>query len=116
MKLKLMALVAAAVAMPALAQTAPPSDTLTEVIAKGVTITVAQMSMTGDVAYKADGTFSGFDGQYEGTYKVDGAKLCITAAAVGQDNACIEYPTGKKSGDKFKVTDPAVGELEITIK
>jgi len=41
MKLKLIALVAAAVAMPALAQT-PPSDTLTEVISKGVTITVAR--------------------------------------------------------------------------
>lgn len=116
MKLKLMALLAAAVAMPALAQTAPPSDTLTEVLAKGVTITVAQMSMTGDVTYKPDGTFSGFDGQYEGTYKVDGSKLCITAAAVGQDNACVEYPAGKKSGDKFKVTDPAVGDLEILIK
>ena len=37
MKLKLIALVAAAVAMPALAQT-PPSDTLTEVISKGVTL------------------------------------------------------------------------------
>ena len=116
MKLKLMTLVAAAIAMPALAQTAPASDTLTEVIAKGVTITVAQMSMTGDVAYKPDGTFSGFDGQYEGTYKVDGSKLCVTAAAVGQDNACVEYPAGKKSGDKFKVNDPIVGDLEITIK
>ncbi len=116
MRLKLMALAAAAVAMPALAQTAPASDTLTEVIAKGVTITVTQMSMTGDVAYKPDGTFSGFDGQYEGTYKVDGSKLCITAPAVGQDNACVEYPNGKKSGDKFKVTDPAVGDLEILIK
>jgi hypothetical protein len=116
MKLKLMTLVAAAIAMPALAQTAPPSDTLTEILSKGVTITVAQMSMTGDVAYKPDGTFSGFDGQYEGTYKVDGSKLCITAPAVGQDNTCLEYPTGKKSGDKFKITDPAVGDLEILIK
>lgn len=115
MKLRMMALATAMIAAPALAQTAP-SDTISEMISKGVTINVAQMGITGDVAYKADGTFSGFDGQYEGTYKVDGAKLCLTAAAVGQDNTCIEYPTGKKSGDTFKVSDPAVGELEITIK
>ena len=115
MKLKLMALVAAAVAMPALAQT-PPSDTLTEVISKGVTITVAQMSMTGDVAYKPDGTFSGFDGQYEGTYKVDGSKLCSTSAAVGEDNTCVEYPAGKVSGDKFKIAHPTIGEIEVTLK
>ena len=115
MKLKMMVLATAAISLPALAQT-PPSDTLAEMISKGVTISVAQMGVTGDVTYKADGTFSGFDGQYEGTYKVDGSKLCITAAAVGQDNACVEYPAGKKSGDKFKVTDPAVGDLEILIK
>ena len=60
--------------------------------------------------------FSGFDGQYEGTYKVDGSKLCLTAPAVGQDNTCFDYPNGQKSGDKFKITDPNVGEIEITIK
>ncbi len=115
MKLKMLALGAAAIALPAFAQTAP-SDTLSEILSKGVSMSVAQMGITGDVAYKADGTFSGFDGQYEGTYKVDGAKLCTTSAAVGEDNACIEYPTGKKTGDKFKITHPTVGEIEVTIK
>lgn len=115
--MKRLALIAAvaALAAPALAQTAP-SDTLTVALAKGVTLNVIQMGMTGDVAYKPDGTFSGFDGQYEGTYKVDGTKLCLTAPAVGQDNTCFEYPTGKVSGDKFKITDPNVGEIEITVK
>jgi hypothetical protein len=111
-------LIAAAVAVaavPAFAQTAP-SDTIVLVLEKGVTMSVAQMGITGDVAYKPDGTFTGFDGQYEGTYKVDGTKLCLTAPAVGQDNTCFDYPTGQKSGDKFKVTDPNVGEIEITIK
>jgi hypothetical protein len=116
MKLKLIAAVAAILAAPALAQTAPPSDTLQVVLAKGTTMSVAQMGITGDVVYKPDGTFTGFEGQYEGTYKVDGAKLCLTAPAVGQDNTCFEYPAGKTSGDKFKVTDPNVGEIEITIK
>jgi hypothetical protein len=108
------AIVAVAVA-PAFAQTAP-SDTIALVLEKGVTMSVAQMGITGDVAYKPDGTFSGFDGQYEGTYKVDGAKMCVTAPAVGQDNACWDYPTWQKSGDKFKITDANVGEIEITIK
>lgn len=102
-------------AAPALAQTAP-SDTLTVVLEKGVTLNVIQMGMTGDVAYKPDGTFSGFDGQYEGTYKVDGSKLCSTAAAVGEDNTCVEYPTGKVSGDKFKIAHPTIGEIEVTVK
>lgn len=111
-------LLAAAVALaaaPALAQSAP-SDTVALVLEKGVTMSVAAMGITGDVAYKPDGTFSGFDGQYEGTYKADGSKLCLTAPAVGQDNTCFDYPAGQKSGDKFKVTDPTIGEIEITIK
>lgn len=118
-RMKIMkSLLAAAVALaavPALAQTAP-SDTIALVLEKGVTMSVAQMGITGDVTYKPDGTFSGFDGQYEGTYKVDGTKLCLTAPAVGQDNTCFDYPTGQKSGDKFKITDPNVGEIEITLK
>jgi hypothetical protein len=111
----LLAAAVALAAVPAIAQTAP-SDTIALVLEKGVTMSVAQMGITGDVTYMPDGTFSGFDGQYEGTYKVDGTKLCLTAPAVGQDNTCFDYPTGKKSGDKFKITDPNVGEIEITVK
>ncbi len=113
-KLALAAAVALAAA-PALAQTGP-SDTLAVALEKGVTLNVIGMGMTGDVSYKPDGTFSGFDGQYEGTYKVDGNKLCSTSAAVGEDNTCVEYPDGKKSGDKFKITHPAIGEIEVTLK
>lgn len=117
MKLKLLAAVAVILAAPAFAQGgAPASDTIKLVLEKGTTMNVAQMGITGDVTYKADGTFSGFDGQYEGTYKVDGSKLCLTAPAVGQDNTCFAYPDGLKSGDKFKVTDPNIGEIEIAIK
>jgi hypothetical protein len=117
MKLKLLAAAALLIAAPALAQTgAAPSDTIKLVLEKGTTMSVAQMGITGDVAYKPDGTFSGFDGQYEGTYKVDGSKLCLTAPAVGQDNTCFAYPDGLKSGDKFKITDPNIGEIEIAIK
>lgn len=115
-KIALAAAVALAVA-PALAQSAP-SDTLSVVLAKGVTMNVAAMGVTGDVAYAADGTFTGFDGGYAGTYKVDGSKLCSTSAAIGEDNACVEYPAGKKSGDTFKIKHPSeqIGEIEITLK
>lgn len=117
MKLVKIALAAAVAlaAAPALAQTAP-NDTLTSVLAKGATLNVVSMGVTGDVAYKADGTFSGFDGQYEGTYKIDGNKLCSTSAAVGEDNACVEYPDGKVSGDKFTLKHPTIGDIEVTLK
>lgn len=111
-------LLAAAVALaaaPAFAQSAP-NDTLALVLAKGATLNVVSMGVTGDVTYKADGTFSGFDGQYEGTYKIDGNKLCSTSAAVGEDNACVEYPDGKVSGDKFTLKHPTIGDIEVTVK
>lgn len=113
-KITLAAAVALAAA-PALAQTAP-SDTLALVLEKGATLNVIGMGVTGDVTYKSDGTFSGFEGQYEGTYKIDGAKLCATSAAVGEDNACVEYPDGKKSGDKFTIKHPTIGDIEVTLK
>jgi|GEM_PF-774173 len=117
MKYVIYAAAAALAAGAAFAQAAP-SDTIKIALEKGTTMNVIGMGMTGDVAYKPDGTFSGFDGMYEGTYKIDdtGSKLCLTSAAVNQDNACFEYPAGLKSGDKFKVTDPTIGEIEITLK
>ncbi len=115
MRLAICALAAVFAAAPVLAQTAP-SDTIVVVLEKGTTMNVISMGMVGDVAYKPDGTFSGFDGMYEGTYKVDGTKLCVTAPAVQQDNVCFEYPSGLKSGDKFKITDANIGEIEITLK
>ena len=57
------AMAAALIAAPALAQTAPPSDTVKAVVEKGVTMEVA--GQAGDIEYKPDGTFSGFDGQFE---------------------------------------------------
>jgi hypothetical protein len=112
--LKFLAAAAVLAAVPAFAQTAP-SDTLALIIQNGIKMNVPAMGAAGEVAYKADGTFSGFDGQYSGTYKIDGTKLCSTSA-IGEDNTCIEYPTGKKSGDTFKLTHPIAGEVEITIK
>jgi hypothetical protein len=32
------------------------------------------------------------------------------------ENQCTEYPTGKKSGDKFIIADANIGDIEITIR
>jgi hypothetical protein len=104
-------------AAPAFAQApaagAPPSDTIKAVIEKGVSVDVG--GMVGNIDYKADGTFTGFDGQFSGTYKTDGNKLCITVPAMGLDNACQAYPDGKKSGDTFELTSD-MGPLKTTIR
>ncbi|HOZ27070.1 MAG TPA: hypothetical protein PLH23_05270 [Hyphomonadaceae bacterium] len=114
MKLAPIMLAAAMLAAPALAQdVAPPSDTVKAVVEKGVTMEV--MGQAGDIEYKADGTFSGFDGQIEGTYKTNGNKLCITAEAVGILDQCSEYPDGKKSGDTFELPSD-MGPLKVTIR
>ena len=114
MKLKLVLAAAVLLSAPAFAQGAAASDTVKAIVEKGVSVEIG--GFAGNLDYKADGTFSGFDGQYEGTCKVDGSKMCFTSSAVGQDNACFDYPAGKTSGDKFKITDANVGEIEITIK
>jgi hypothetical protein len=94
-------------AAPILAQTppagAPPSDTIKEVIAKGVMVNFGGMEV--DFAYNADGTFTGAGagGQFVGKYRVDGKKFCITSDMLPQE-LCQEYPDGKKSGDTFELT------------
>ena len=114
MKLAMFALAAAMLAAPALAQdVAPPSDTVKAVVEKGVTMEV--MGQAGDIEYKADGTFSGFDGQFEGTYKTNGNKLCITVEAFGLVDQCSEYPDGKVSGDTFEIPSD-MDPLKVTIR
>ena len=117
MRLTTLALAAALLAGPALAQQAPalapPSDTLQAIVEKGMTMSV--MGMSGNMDFTKDGNFSGFDGQFAGTYKLDGAKLCLTVPGM-IENQCTEYPTGKKSGDKFVIADANIGDIEITIR
>lgn len=114
MKLATFALAAVLLAAPALAQdVAPPSDTVKAVVEKGVSMEV--MGQAGDIEYKTDGTFSGFDGQFEGTYKTNGNKLCITVEAFGMVDQCTEYPDGKKSGDTFEIPSD-MGPLKVTIR
>lgn len=115
MRLAICTLAAVFAASPVLAQTAP-SDTVKLLLEKGATLNVPSQGMTGDITYNADGTFTGLDGVYTGTYTVDGSKLCSTAPAVGEDNNCVEYPSGLKSGDKFTFNHPLAGDIEVTLK
>ena len=64
---------------------------------------------------KPDGTFSGFDGMFAGTYKTNGNKLCITVEAFGMVDQCTEYPDGKKSGDTFEIPSD-MGPMKVTIR
>lgn len=112
MKIRLALLAAALIAPVALAQDAPapPSDTVKAVVEKGVAVEIG--GFAGTVDYKADGTFSGFDGMFEGTYKTDGNKIC-SESAMGA--SCSEYPDGKKSGDSFELPTE-MGPMKVTIR
>ena len=114
MKLQFALLAAVIAVAPAFAQdAAPPSDTVKTVVEKGVSMDV--QGNVGDIEYKADGTFSGFDGMFSGTYKTNGNKLCITVEAFGLVDQCQEYPDGKKSGDSFELTSD-MGAMKVTIR
>lgn len=115
MRLLTIALAAALIAAPALAQQAPAAkpanDTIKVMIEKGAVLSI--MGYEGTMEYKADGTWSGFDGQASGTYKVDGDKMCTTS---DMGEACVNYPAGKKSGEKFTVEFEGLGPVEVTLK
>jgi len=115
LKLTLAAAMLAAFAAPVLAQTpaagAPPNDTVKAIIEKGDVLDVMGMAYT--LTYAADGTYKD-DQDSGGKWRADGAKLCITPDAIGQE-LCSDYPAGKKSGDKFEITSD-FGPMTITIK
>lgn len=117
MKIATFAIAAALLTGPAFAQdaapAAAPSDTIQAIVEKGMTMTI--MGMSGNMDFAKDGNFSGFDGQFAGTYKVDGAKLCLTVPGM-VENQCTEYPVGKKSGDTFIIQSPDIGDIEIAIR
>jgi hypothetical protein len=118
MRLTVLALTAALIAAPAFAQeaaapaAAPPSDTIQAVTEKGVLFDV--MGMEIDMDFKADGTFTGMQGAFAGTWKADGKKLCLTIPGM-VENQCTEYPDGKKSGDSFEVASDQ-GSMMVKIR
>ena len=102
-------------ATPAVAQ---DKTTLQSMLAKGVIIHGDLLGKPRDlpVKYNTDGTFVMTLGAQElpGKWRVDGDKFC-TSNLANPEESCFAIPAGKKPGDSFKVTTPAMGETTITI-
>ncbi|MDZ4760238.1 MAG: hypothetical protein SGJ21_04115 [Alphaproteobacteria bacterium] len=114
MKRLVLAVTAALLCAPALAQeAAPASDTIQAVTTKGVSLEVQGQAF--NIDYTPDGKFTGGDGMFGGTWKADGSKLCISLPDMGVENQCTVYPDGKKSGDTFEITGE-MGAMNVTIR
>jgi hypothetical protein len=88
------------------------AETLQEVTTHGIDLIIGDMTFKVD--YTPDGKFTAADGQVTGTWRIDGDKLC-TASNVQQEETCVAYPLGKKSGDSFELTGPQ-GSVTIKIR
>lgn len=112
MRLKLIAL-AAALAMPALAQT---PTTLQAVTTHGIVMKAFGMEFP--VAYTPDGKFSATVGGnvVSGTWRIDGGRPCTRVEPDAE--VCAAYPAGKRSGDTFDVPGamgPQMGAVTVRI-
>src|SRR5262249_3422992 len=120
MKLLLAAGLSSPIAMPSFAQ---DTTTVQYILAKGVAIHADLYGRPVDmrVTYSQDGTSvtniigaGGQGAQVPGKWRVDGGKFCTSNLANPTEN-CFDIPAGKKPGDSFKVTTPALGEITMTI-
>lgn len=97
------------------------ADTLKEVTANGIVLTIDQVGAI-DITYKPDGTWVGknellegmIGGPLTGKWRIDGDKLC-TEADIQPGESCTAYPKDKKSGDEFDVTSEQ-GTAKVKIK
>jgi hypothetical protein len=104
--------VAAAAALTLAAGQPARADTLQEIAAHGMVVTIADMDF--DLTFTPDGKFTGLEGQLTGTWRIDGTKLCTTSN-FDPTESCTEYPSGKKSGDVFEVSN-GQGSAKVRIK
>ncbi len=109
--MRTLSILAAAAALALAAGQPARADTLQEITTHGMIVTIADMDI--DVAFTPDGKFTALGGAVSGTWKIDGAKLCTTAE--GQPENCTTYPSGKKSGDVFEVSNEQ-GSAKVKIK
>jgi hypothetical protein len=104
-----------ALAAPAFAQ---EMTTLQYVTTKGsvVKADVQGQALELPMKYNADGSYTtnAMGTEIKGKWRIDGDKLC-TVNDMNPTEACVAYPAGKKPGDEFKVTNPALGEVSVTI-
>lgn len=96
-------------------EAAPAIDTLYFVVRDGIVMSTQGHTMVID--YNDDGTFSGdvSGSAFEGTYRLDGARLCATSSLAASET-CITYPEGMQSGDTFDAVSPALGGVRIHIR
>jgi hypothetical protein len=114
-RIAILATAAIALAAPAFAQ---DSTTLQFVTTKGTVIKANAQGQDLELpmTYKADGTYTtnAMGQEISGKWRIDGEKLC-TINSMNPTESCIAYPAGKKPGDEFKVTNPMLGEVSVTI-
>lgn len=105
------AIAAALVAAPAFAA----DSTQVAMVKNGATFDVQGMSLDIDFKQGAsvnEGTFTIAAVGFDGTYKIDGKKMCL--GIMGQDS-CSDYPEGKGPGDSFEITTD-MGPMKVTIR
>lgn len=104
-----------ALAAPAFAQ---ELTTLQYVTTKGTVVKAEAQGQALELpmAYKTDGTYTtnAMGQAINGKWRIDGDKLC-TVNDMNPTETCVAYPAGKKPGDEFKVTNPMLGEVSVTI-
>lgn len=85
------------------AATPAAADTAQEIAAHGMTLKFQGADV--ELTFTPDGKVSGMNGQFNGTWRIDGDKICSTGGVTAREN-CIAYPADKKSGDTFEVKLP----------
>jgi hypothetical protein len=86
------------------AATPAAADTIKEIAAHGMTLRFQGSSV--DLTFTPDGKYTGMNGQINGTWRIDGDKIC-SSGGIRPGESCIAVPADKKSGDTFEVTLPA---------
>ena len=93
------------IATPALA------DALEDIAAHGMTVTFRDAPI--ELTFTPDHKWTDKTGQAEGTWRVDGERVC-SSNKVNSVESCIPIPKDKKSGDSFEVALP-LGAANVRI-
>ena len=86
------------------AATPAAADTAQEIASHGMTLAFQGSSV--ELTFTPDGKYTGMNGQVNGTWRMDGDKICSSGGVQPGEN-CLAVPADKKSGDSFQVTLPA---------
>jgi hypothetical protein len=87
------------------------ADTLQTLTTRGGKMEMQGQTMV--ITFTPDGKYTTDQGG-EGTWRIDGNKLCWSAPGI-TENQCDVYPAGKGSGDTFELTNEVLGTFKVTI-